>query len=160
MSRLRNHGSLMGVHAVAPKGPTDIYSGSSAGSTALVVEDDFGSRLALTALLERGKLRVVEADSGESALDALEAQDDVGIVLMDIMMPGMDGYETMAAIRERPALADLPIIAVTAKGGDGERHRCLEAGASDYIPKPVDATELLATINELLAAPPPPDEAA
>lgn len=128
----------------------DLYAGANRGLTALVVEDDFGSRLALTALLERGRLTVVAADSGQAALDALQQRDDVGIVLMDIMMPSMDGYEAMNAIRQRPEHARLPIIAVTAKDGEGEQARCLVAGASRYIPKPIEAAKLLTAVGELL----------
>jgi CheY-like chemotaxis protein len=140
----------MGGHDLGPAASGDIYASVGLGSTALVVEDDYGSRLALTALLKRGRLTVVAADSGQAALDTLEQRDDVGIVLMDIMMPVMDGYQTMTAIRERPRHADLPIIAVTAKDGQGEREWCLAAGASHYLPKPVEAAKLLTAVGELL----------
>jgi CheY-like chemotaxis protein len=80
----------------------------------------------------------------------LEQRSDIDLVLMDIMMPGMDGYETMAAIRLRPTLADLPIVAVTGKVVTGERARCLAAGASDYIPKPVDSAELMQALKAWL----------
>jgi signal transduction histidine kinase/ActR/RegA family two-component response regulator/HAMP domain-containing protein len=128
------------------------YQGSAAGATVLVVDDDFRNIFALTALLERGKVNVVPAESGGEALDILEARSDIDIVLMDIMMPLMNGYEAMAAIRDRPALASLPIIAVTGKVVSGERERCLEAGATDYIPKPVDTAELLAALAKWLPA--------
>jgi CheY-like chemotaxis protein len=114
----------------------------------LIVDDDFRNIFALTALLERGKLDVVAAESGPDALAILEQRSDIDIVLMDIMMPGMDGYETMEAIRRLPRLAELPIIAVTGKVVGGERARCLAAGASDYIPKPVDTAELLEALNQ------------
>jgi CheY-like chemotaxis protein len=113
----------------------------------LIVDDDFRNIFALTALLERGDLNVVPAESGAEALAILEQRTDVDIVLMDIMMPVMNGYETMAAIRDRPKWADLPIIAVTGKVIGGERERCIAAGASDYIPKPVDTAELLAALS-------------
>jgi CheY-like chemotaxis protein len=119
---------------------------SQADTTALVVEDDYHSKIALTALLERLKVTVVAADSGHAALDVLAERDDIAFVLMDVMMPIMDGYETMRAIRERPRLAALPIIAVTAKDSAGERERCIEAGASQFIPKPIDTSELLSAI--------------
>jgi CheY-like chemotaxis protein len=122
---------------------------SKRNTTALIVEDNFGSRVALTALLERVRLSVVAAESGHAALDVLKERDDIAIVLMDIMMPIMDGYDTMRAIRERPELAGLPIIAVTAKDGAGERERCIEAGASDYMPKPIDTPDLLERLTAL-----------
>ena len=114
----------------------------------LIVDDDFRNIFALTALLERGGLDVVAAESGADALAILEQRSDIDLVLMDIMMPGMDGYETMEAIRRLPRCADLPIIAVTGKVVGGERARCLAAGASDYIPKPVDTAELLGALNQ------------
>jgi CheY-like chemotaxis protein len=129
-------------------GGEDFYAGSAAGATVLIVDDDFRNIFALTALLERGKLGVVAAESGTDALDILEHRTDIDIVLMDIMMPGLDGYETMQEIRRRPVHADLPIIAVTGKVVDGERERCLAAGASAYIPKPVDTAELLAALKD------------
>ena len=128
-------------------GGEEFYAGSAAGATVLIVDDDFRNIFALTALLERGKLGVVAAESGSDALEILEHRTDIDIVLMDIMMPGLDGYQTMAEIRRRPEHADLPIIAVTGKVVGGERERCLAAGASDYIPKPVDTAELLAALK-------------
>jgi len=116
------------------------------GPAALVVENDYGSKLALTALLERIRLSVVAVESGHTALDTIAERDDIAIVLMDILMPVMDGYETMTAIRKRPRFANLPIIAVTGKDTDGERERCIAAGASDYIPKPIDTPVLLTAI--------------
>ena len=116
------------------------------GPAALVVENDYGSKLALTALLERIRLSVVAVESGRTALDALAERDDFAIVLMDILMPIMDGYETMTAIRKRPRFAKLPIIALTGKEPAGERERCIAAGASDYIPKPIDTPLLLTAI--------------
>jgi CheY-like chemotaxis protein len=114
----------------------------------LIVDDDFRNIFALTALLERGELNVVAAQSGEAALEILDQRTDVDIVLMDIMMPIMNGYEAMTAIRQRPRFADLPIIAVTGKVVGQERERCIAAGASDYIPKPVDTVELLGALSE------------
>jgi len=130
-------------------------AGRPAGGTALVVEDDLASALALKALLERAQLSVVPAADGRTALDALDGDggQDIGIVVMDIKMPVMDGYETMAAIRERPRFAQLPIIAVSAKDTDGERERCLAAGASDFIAKPIDVGDLLGAISMWLQLP-------
>jgi CheY-like chemotaxis protein len=117
-----------------------------AGATVLVVDDDFRNIFAMTALLERGKVNVVSADSGAAALTLLDQNEEIALVLIDIMMPVMNGYETMAEIRKRPALEKLPVIAVTGKVISGERKRCLAAGASDYIPKPVDTAELLTAL--------------
>ena len=126
------------------------YEGAAAGLTALIVDDNPVNRFALTALLQRGGMTVVEAVDGADALDTVIHGPDIDIVLMDIMMPIMDGYETMTAIRQRPKFKHLPIIAVTAKEADGERKRCIAAGASDYIPKPIDAAELLEAISQWL----------
>ena len=115
-----------------------------------MVEDDMNSRFALNVLLERAGLEVVAATNGAAALESLKHTRDIDIVLMDIMMPIMDGYETMIAMRNIPTCRELPIIAVTAKDVDGERNRCLAAGASDYIPKPVSAAELIGAIGHWL----------
>ncbi len=130
----------------------EFYAGSVAGATVLIVDDDFRNIFALTALLERGKLTVVAAESGADALVILEQRNDIDIVLMDIMMPGMDGYETIDAIRKHPEFADLTIIAVTGKVVGGERARCLAAGASDYIAKPVDTADLVSVLSRWFPA--------
>jgi len=131
------------------------YAGNVAGAIALIVEDDSNNAYALSALLTRGSMTVVRAESGPDALDILTQRDDIGIVLMDIMMPVMDGYETMTTMRKRIQSAELPIIAVTGKADDGERERCIAAGASAYIPKPVDTAALLNAISHCLPAPTP-----
>jgi signal transduction histidine kinase/HAMP domain-containing protein len=147
------------VHALAPVvangaaaavviAPADAY----AGRVVLIVDDDFRNRFSLTALLERGGLDVVEAEGGQAALDILGTRTDIEIVLMDIMMPLMDGYETIAAMRERIDCAALPIIAVTGNVISGERERCLAAGASDYMPKPVDTASLMKVVSTWLPA--------
>ena len=128
------------------------YGGSAAGCTVLIVDDDFRNIFALTALLERGQLHVVAAESGADALEILQERRDIDLVLMDIMMPGLNGYETMEEIRKLPELAELPIIAVTGKVVGGERARCLAAGASDYIPKPVDTAELVEALSQWFPA--------
>jgi two-component system chemotaxis sensor kinase CheA len=130
----------------------EFYAGVRADATVLIVDDDFRNRFALTALLERGHLNVVEADGGEAALAVLEERSDLDLILMDIMMPVMNGYETMAAIRRLPAYSDIPILAVTGKVVGGERERCLAAGASDYIPKPVDTAELMEAVSVWIPA--------
>jgi signal transduction histidine kinase/HAMP domain-containing protein len=122
------------------------------GRKILVVDDDFRNVFALTALLERGNAEVVSADSGERALALLALSPRIDLVLMDIMMPGMDGYATMRAIRSLAAFAGVPIIAVTGKVMEGERERCVAAGANDYVAKPVDTVDLLAAIGPWLPA--------
>jgi signal transduction histidine kinase/ActR/RegA family two-component response regulator len=121
-----------------------------AGVTVLVVDDDFRNVYALTALLERGGAEVIPAESGRDAIARLTISPDIDVVLMDIMMPGMDGYETTRAIRTLDGCASVPILAVTGKVMDGERERCLAAGANDYVPKPVDTRGLLAAIGPWL----------
>ncbi len=134
---------------VSPTSPVgEFLNGTAAGSTVLVVDDDFRNVFALTALLERGKINVVAADGGAEALSILDQRDDIDLILMDIMMPVMNGYETMTEIRSRPKMAEIPIIAVTGKVIGGERERCIAAGASDYIPKPVDSAELLTALGQ------------
>jgi signal transduction histidine kinase/HAMP domain-containing protein/ActR/RegA family two-component response regulator len=128
------------------------YAGATSGTVALIVDDDFRNIFALTALLERGEIDVVAAASGVESLAVLSDRSDIDLVLMDIMMPGMNGYEAMGAIRKLPQWADLPIIAVTGKVVGSERERCIAAGASDYIPKPVDTAELLDAIGKWLPA--------
>jgi two-component system chemotaxis sensor kinase CheA len=124
-----------------------------AGTKILLVDDDFRNIFALSALLERGHADVVVAESGSEALEILERIADVDVVLIDIMMPIMDGYETMRAIRSTEQFTELPIIAVTGKVVAGERQRCMDAGANDYVPKPVDQAELLAALRPWLPAP-------
>jgi signal transduction histidine kinase/HAMP domain-containing protein len=120
------------------------------GQKILVIDDDFRNVFALTALLERGGCAVVFAESGAQALALLEETPDVGLVLTDIMMPGMDGYETMRGIRALDNFKTVPIIAVTGKVVPGEWQRCIEAGANDYVPKPVDTAHLIAAIGPWL----------
>ncbi len=117
------------------------------GKTVLVVDDDVRNIFALTSLLEDHKLQVMHAENGHSGIDLLKSNPDIDLVLMDIMMPGMDGYETTKAIREIPQFRSLPIIALTAKAMKGDRAKCLEAGASDYITKPVDLEQLFSVLR-------------
>jgi CheY-like chemotaxis protein len=120
------------------------------GMHVLVVDDDFRNIFALTALLERGHAVVTPAESGPEAIAILKRQPEINLVLMDIMMPGMDGYAAMRAIREIDAFKSLPIVAVTGKADSGERERCIAAGADDYVPKPVDTVEFLAAVGPWL----------
>ena len=118
-----------------------------AGRKVLVVDDDVRNIFALSSVLERRGMTVLSAGTGREAIDTIESTPDLAIVLMDIMMPEMDGYETMQVIRQNPALRRLPIIALTAKAMKGDRERCLEAGASEYLAKPVNTEQLLSALR-------------
>jgi CheY-like chemotaxis protein len=117
------------------------------GKKVLVVDDDVRNIFALSSVLERRGMTVLTAGTGREAIDTLEATPDVAIVLMDIMMPEMDGYETMQVIRQNAAFRRLPIVALTAKAMKGDREKCLEAGASDYLAKPVNTEQLLSALR-------------
>ena len=117
------------------------------GKKVLVVDDDVRHIFALSSVLERRGMAVLTAGTGREAIAMLDSTPDLAIVLMDIMMPEMDGYETISLIRGNPALRRLPIIALTAKAMKGDREKCLEAGASDYLAKPVNTDQLLATLR-------------
>jgi CheY-like chemotaxis protein len=117
------------------------------GKTVLLVDDDARNIFALASVLERRGMKVMTASTGSEALDLLNRTPGFAIVLMDIMMPEMDGYQTMAKIRENPRYRRLPIIALTAKAMKGDREKCLEAGASDYLAKPVNTEQLLAALR-------------
>jgi CheY-like chemotaxis protein len=118
-----------------------------AGKKVLVVDDDLRNIFALTSVLEQHKLKVVHAENGRAGIGVLQQTPDVDAVLMDIMMPEMDGYETTRAIRQLPQFRSLPIIALTAKAMKGDRDKCLEAGASDYVTKPVDLDQLFSVLR-------------
>jgi CheY-like chemotaxis protein/signal transduction histidine kinase/HAMP domain-containing protein len=117
------------------------------GKVALLVDDDARNIFALSSVLERRGMRVRTATTGREAIDLIESTPELAIVLMDIMMPEMDGYQTIQAIREKPLLRRLPIIALTAKAMKGDREKCLEAGASDYLAKPVNTEQLLSALR-------------
>jgi hypothetical protein len=109
----------------------------------LIVDDDIRNVFALTSVLERHGSTVVYAENGREGIEQLNRNEDVALVLMDIMMPEMDGWATTSAIRRMPQFADLPIIALTAKVMRGDREKSIASGASDYVPKPVDVDRLL-----------------
>jgi CheY-like chemotaxis protein len=117
------------------------------GKTVLLVDDDARNIFALSSMLERRGMNVLTATTGNEAIATLDATPDVAIVLMDIMMPGMDGYQTMEVIRGNSKFRRLPIIALTAKAMKGDREKCLDAGASDYLAKPVNTEQLLSALR-------------
>ncbi|MCF3965148.1 response regulator, partial [Streptomyces fuscigenes] len=116
----------------------------------LIVDDDVRNVFALTSVLEAHGLTVLYAENGREGIEVLEQHDDVTVVLMDIMMPEMDGYETTTAIRRMPQFAGLPIIALTAKAMKGDREKAIESGASDYVTKPVDSDQLLVMMADYM----------
>jgi CheY-like chemotaxis protein len=113
----------------------------------LVVDDDVRNIFALGSVLERHGMKVITAQTGQEAINTLQAEPDIAIVLMDIMMPEMDGYQTIGMIRKNKEFRRLPIVALTAKAMKGDREKCLDAGASDYLAKPVNTDQLLATLR-------------
>jgi CheY-like chemotaxis protein len=151
------------------KAPPQRQMPELAGAKVLIVDDDIRNIFSLTSVLESHDVEVLHAERGKDGILILEQMPGVDVALIDIMMPEMDGYETMQQIRRRPELADLPLIAVTAKAMKGDRQKCLDAGASDYIAKPVDIELLLALLRvwvarsreaAVAAEPPIPMEAA
>ncbi len=117
------------------------------GRKVLVVDDDARNIFALSTLLENQDMQVLSATTGRGAIELVETTPDLGVVLMDIMMPDMDGYETMREIRRDARFRTLPILALTAKAMKGDREKCLQAGASDYIAKPVNTDQLLSLLR-------------
>ncbi len=124
-----------------------LHQGVLEGRKVLVVDDDIRNIFAMTSVLERFKMNVVSAENGKDAIKLLVDRRDIEIVLMDIMLPMMDGYATIRAIREISEFRELPIIAVTAKAMKGDREKCIAAGASDYLCKPVEAEHLRSTLR-------------
>jgi CheY-like chemotaxis protein len=120
------------------------------GKTVLLVDDDPRNIFALSSILERRGMRVLTAANGHDAIRLVNSTTDIALVLMDIMMPEMDGYQTIAAIRENPSFRRLPIIALTAKAMKGDREKSLEAGASEYLAKPVNTEQLLSAMRSWL----------
>jgi HAMP domain-containing protein/signal transduction histidine kinase/ActR/RegA family two-component response regulator len=123
------------------------------GRKALLIDDDTRNLFAVTSLLERAKMSVVAASTAQEGFEALKDHPDLDLVLMDIMLPGMDGFQATRQIRAMPKYMRLPIIALTAKAMPGDREKCLEAGCSAFVPKPVDTNRLLATIRSTLLRP-------
>jgi CheY-like chemotaxis protein len=117
------------------------------GKKVLIVDDDVRNVFALTSVFERRGMEVVFAENGREGLEALKSNPDVSLVLMDIMMPEMDGYEATRAVREMPEFERLPIVALTAKAMKGDREKSIASGASDYITKPVDVDQLLSLMR-------------
>ena len=114
------------------------------------MDDDIRNIFALTSVLERQKMEVLSAENGQDAIEKLQTTAGIDIVLMDIMMPDMDGYDTMRAIRKIDRFKSLPIIAVTAKAMKGDREKTLQAGAWDYLSKPVDTDQMLSVLRAWL----------
>ena len=118
-----------------------------AGKRVLMVDDDARNIFAITSALEAANVEVIYAENGRVALDRLQDTPGIDLILMDIMMPEMDGYAAMRAVRQLEQYQSLPIIAVTAKAMVGDREKCIQAGASDYIPKPVDLDQLFSLLR-------------
>ena len=121
--------------------------GALVGKKVLIVDDDMRNVFALASMLERYQMQVLYADNGKDAINLLQDTKHINIILMDVMMPEMDGYETMSTIRQMEQFRALPMIALTAKAMKGDREKCIEAGASDYITKPVDIEQLLSLLR-------------
>ncbi|MBC2868431.1 HAMP domain-containing protein [Streptomyces mexicanus] len=140
---------------VRPEDPQDLappVDDSFQGRTVLVVDDDARNLFALSGILEMYGFRVLHAENGRKGIDTLLGNPDIALVLMDVMMPEMDGYTATAEIRRLPQYAELPIIAVTAKAMPGDREKSLASGASDYVTKPVDTHDLIACVRRWLTA--------
>jgi CheY-like chemotaxis protein len=121
-----------------------------AGKKVLIVDDDMRNIFALSSVLEEHHMNIISADNGRDAINILQQEKDIDIVLMDIMMPEMDGMETMREIRKFPHLKSLPIVAVTAKAMKGDREKCIDAGAWDYLSKPVDTAQMMTVLRAWL----------
>ncbi len=117
------------------------------GKKVLVVDDDVRNVFALSHALKAQRMTVVRAENGRQALELLEANPDIDVVLMDIMMPVMDGYEAIGKIREQKKHWKLPILALTAKAMKGDREKCIDAGANDYLAKPIDIEKVLSMLR-------------
>jgi CheY-like chemotaxis protein len=129
-----------------------LYSNEAvlSGKTVLIVDDDIRNIFALASVLEAHNMHIISAETGHDAIRIVKETPHIDIVLMDIMMPDMDGMATMREIRKFPQLKNLPIIAVTAKAMKGDREKCIEAGAWDYLSKPVDTDQMLSVMKTWL----------
>ncbi|MCI0357477.1 MAG: response regulator, partial [Planctomycetaceae bacterium] len=121
-----------------------------AGKRVLIVDDDMRNIFALATVLEERAMETIYADNGHDAIRMLQTESGIDIVLMDIMMPDLDGLETIRIIRGDARLREMPIVAVTAKAMKGDREKCIEAGAWDYLSKPVDTEQLLTVLRNWL----------
>ncbi len=117
------------------------------GKKILIVDDDVRNIFALSSVMGEKEMDIVIAENGKDALKSLDENDNIDLVLMDIMMPEMDGYEAMQHIRKKNKFKNLPIIALTAKAMKGDRQKCIEAGANDYLSKPIDIEKLLSLMQ-------------
>jgi hypothetical protein len=149
---LRLHRPMTGMSERQRQILKNLHQGTAAlgGRKVLIVDDDIRNIFALASILERQDMTIVSAETGRHAVHILEKSEDIDVVLMDVMMPEMDGFQTTLAIRKNPQLRSLPVIAVTAKAMKGDREKCIEAGASDYLAKPVDPEELVAKLRDWL----------
>ncbi|MPN44251.1 CAI-1 autoinducer sensor kinase/phosphatase CqsS [bioreactor metagenome] len=117
------------------------------GKTILIVDDDMRNVFALTNVLEKNGIKVIPGRNGREGLDKLSKHPEVNLVIMDVMMPEMDGYEAMRSIRSNPKFSKLPIIALTAKAMKEDRKKCIDAGANDYMIKPIDSEKLISLLR-------------
>jgi CheY-like chemotaxis protein len=143
------HRSLGDLSASERQAIEDLHRDSRVleGKKALVVDDDMRNIFALATVLDEQGMEIVSANNGREAISKVQNDAEIDVVLMDIMMPEMDGIQTIKEIRKLPKGGDLPIIAVTAKAMKGDREKCIEAGAWDYLSKPVDRLHLLAVLR-------------
>ncbi|MEU9775794.1 HAMP domain-containing protein [Streptomyces sp. NPDC047968] len=148
----REGGAAEPEQAAGAEAPEERRQFSFDGEKVLIVDDDIRNVFALTSVLEQHGLSVLYAENGREGIEVLEQHDDVTVVLMDIMMPEMDGYATTTAIRRMPQFAGMPIIALTAKAMKGDREKAIESGASDYVTKPVDPDHLLSVMEQWMNA--------
>jgi hypothetical protein len=139
------------ISPFTPDNDDEIDDDILSGRKILIVDDDVRNIFALTCVLEQHGVEVIYSENGREGIESLERNDDVDLVLMDVMMPELDGYATTEAIRQMPQFANLPIIALTAKAMKGDREKSIGSGASDYVPKPVDADHLLDVMRAWLS---------
>jgi CheY-like chemotaxis protein len=139
------------VYSASPEPPISEQSFEELrGRKVLLIDDDARNLFAVTSLLERCHMAVVPASTAPEGIAALKAHPDIDMVLMDVMLPGMDGYQATREIRATPSHAKLPILALTAKAMPGDREKCLEAGCTDFVPKPVDVNRLILAMKRAI----------